>query len=237
MKLTAHPADRDLSKSYFADVDYKEARSFEDYILLQHDLEDAIFFSQRSMSAHDQLEKKRSAEEFFDITSAEGRTYEADWIAAVIKYFRCFKDSARTVIEPDIFEPHDGAPAAHLFFLDLRGKYIVHAMNGIEEAKVSILLPPPATRKAAVIDMSFYAVRRKLEGREVTQSFLRVAQIALATVEHRLISLHATILAKAQSENINTLYARAYTGITIPSLTAVKERTQAAKILQAECQS
>lgn len=205
------PSEKD---EYLAEVDYREARLCEDYILINHDLEDAIFFAERVLNSLRELAQRRSLEGHFSMTQDESRRYEADWVAAVVKYYRCFRDGVRTRLPDTVFESLDGGLMAHEYFLDLRNKHIAHAINGYEQAKVYVVLPPVGTPNPAVLEVGGFASRRTLESPENTEAFWRLARHAKVAADRLFADMQRQVMERAQADSIDNLYARPYASIT-----------------------
>lgn len=213
MRITVDEAPDDKGE-YLVEVDYREARLCEDYILINLDLADSIFFAERVLVSLRELGKSRSVNVHFGMTQDESRRYEADWIAAVVKYYRCFRDGVRTRLPDTIFESLDGGQAAHEYFLNLRHKHIVHAVNGYEQAKVYVVLPPVGTPNPAVLDVGGFASRRTLESLENTEVFLNLVKRAKVTADRLFTDTQRQVLERAQQDAIDNLYARPYASIT-----------------------
>jgi len=203
----------DEKDEYLAEVDYREARLCEDYILINHDLEDAIFFTERVLASLRELGQSRALDGHFGMTQDESRKFEADWIAAVVKYYRCFRDGVRTRLLDSIFESLEGASVAHEYFLELRHKHIVHAVNGYEQAKVYIVLPPQGTANPSVLSVGGFASRRTLESPENTEAFLNLAKHAKVVADQLFTNTQRQVFERAQQDSIESLYARPYASI------------------------
>lgn len=213
MRLSVNEEPNPL-ENYLADVEYAEARYLEDYVLIEHDFDDAIYFAERALEGLKALDIERGAAGKFKFERDQVRTFEADWIAAVIKYCRCFSPNVRTSLAPSIFDTVAHARSNHDYFVDLRNKHIAHATNGFEQAKAFVALPPIGTVNASVLYVSAFCTRQQIDDVAKIEVFIALANQARAEA-HRLGNIAgARVFERAAQQPIEELYARPYAAIT-----------------------
>lgn len=76
ISINAAPDEKD---EFLADIDYREARLCEDYILINQDLEDSIFFADRVLTSLRKLGQSRPVDEGFSLTQEESRAYAVSY--------------------------------------------------------------------------------------------------------------------------------------------------------------
>ncbi len=213
MRISANeePNEKD---EFLAEVGYPEARLCEDYILINQDLEDAIFYAERVLAKTREIKSKRGENYKFN-SENDRRIFEADWVAALIKYYRCFGKGVREKLDPCIFEKLQDAKKAHEYFIDLRSKHIAHSINSFEQAKVYVVLPPVRTSDPKVLDVGGFSTRRFIEVPENIENFLRLANIAKQEAYRLFAESQRQVFEKALKEPIENLYSRPYASIQI----------------------
>ena len=177
-------------------------------------MEDSIFFADRLLKALRAEPVTRDERGNFTLNTEQTRALEADWIAAVVKYYRCFSDGVRTVLNPAFFAVFDGAAQAHQYFLNVRNKHVIHAINGFEQAKTFVNLPAKGKLRERPIDVGWFTTRRSVDGPENVEAFLNLAKIAKSEASKLLQESANAFLVRAKSENLETLYACPYASIT-----------------------
>ena len=214
MRISVNEEPKD-HEDYVVEAPYQEAGAAADYHLICLDLADVTVFAQailKRLSGHP--EKDPPAELLAEI--------HACWIAAVIKYARCFNDGRRTQLDSSIYSAFQGAKEAHNHFMALRNKYIAHPDNLFEDARVVVRLTSKTIQQKAVLGVSVFSYRQVNPSQENLQTLINLAAKAQIAAAERYEAIRDLILKKSV-QDIEKLYSLPYASLTIPGLDKLKK--------------
>jgi hypothetical protein len=124
------------------------------------------------------------------LTVAQGLT-----TAAVIRYARCFVSGVRLSLKTDDLAGLDAATlASHAYFLDLRNRFVAHAVNAFEETYVTATVSQRDGVKQPVTGVNAGQLRLVLAAGaamdlyELTQKVTSIVAASIATEERQVLA-------------------------------------------------
>jgi hypothetical protein len=158
-----------------------DTKRLADYFGIQRDLESVVAFCKRICTLSDQRLR-------------DSQLLDALTIAAVIRYGRCFDDSARDRIPDQVLdELEPQTRSLHEAFRALRSKHIAHSVNWFEENTVvaEVSDRPDQTEAHGIGVVMAYWASLDQEGATLLQRlaeyFLELIQIWIAAERERLL--------------------------------------------------
>ncbi len=214
MRISVNEEPKD-HEDYIVEAPYPEAGAAADYHLICSDLADVTVFSQAIL-------KRLSDYSENDIPAELLAEIHAFWVAAVIKYARCFNSGSRSRLDPSIYSAFSGAKEAHDYFMALRNQYIAHPDNFFEDSRVVVRLTSKVNPEKAVLNVAVFSYRQVNSSRENLQTLINLTAKAQAAATQHFEAIRDIIMKKS-IQDIEMLYSLPYASLTIPGLDKLKE--------------
>jgi hypothetical protein len=196
------------------DLDIPEGRRLADLFGISVDLEAVRDYCGRII-AH------------FDEGIPDFQLTEALWIAALVRYARCFTTN-RAVRSPlgkkDIRTLPAHLAQLHSFAIDLRNKHIAHSENPLEQNRVGVVVAPRESPALEGISLSNQNV--SFVSGHVAEDMRDLSSILLTRVEEQIESEKARVLQIAHRLPIEQFYAKETWKIQVPDVQDVSRRRE-----------
>jgi hypothetical protein len=118
---------------------------------------------------------------------------DALWIAAVTMYGRAFASGQRHVGHADTSTPNSIDIEEHKYFIDLRNKYIAHAVNGFEKSTVFADITDPAHSPPAIARIGESHISLSRLSRERAETLNRLCRHQIEELTRRINELHQEV--------------------------------------------
>jgi hypothetical protein len=137
----------------------------------------------------------------------------ATYIAALIIYRRCFKDSKRAKLNISKMHMIKGADEYHRHWIGMADKHIAHSVNSFEQIAIGAI-----TNDVTVVGVAKLSMTKVGETREATQNFAAfiedIIQIIVAPTIHELEN---SVLEEMRVRPFKELSSREILNVIIPS--------------------
>lgn len=132
---------------------------------------------------------------------------ESLWIAAVIKYARCFATGKRFGLSQDIYLHLQGEPVkAHQFYIDLRNKHIAHSVNAYEQMSVNFVLSPVDDQEKKIIGIACLRGNHITSGKDGVYQLGSLSKIAHDSLQPIAEKIEQKLLEDGRKLQIDELY-------------------------------
>lgn len=177
------------------EVDTKSSARVRDLASLRRDLELATVFAQAFI---DRGASRPPSERFAD---------DALWMSALVMYGRAFGSSVRNSerLSDECFD--DNERVTHRFLLDLRDKYVAHAVNNYEHTVVLAYLTDSAFESRKVSRVGQMHVELIPLDAEQLESLIDLCDKQISLINRRLVKAHIEVSAELEDLGLDRVYA------------------------------
>lgn len=154
----------------------------------------------------------------------EGRDHlvsDALWIAAVVRYARCFTDNRP--VRPPLGDRYlRGLPEdlkqAHLFFRNLRNKHMAHSESSLEQNRIGVDLDIKEGSEPKINGISLHNQNVFFCSPPTVKALLELSAALLSKVNEELEVKEQLVLEKVKQRPLEEFYAKAHWELNLPSL-------------------
>jgi len=132
---------------------------------------------------------------------------DALWISAVTMYGRGFSSGRRHAARADTTHLTPTEAADHEYFVDLRNKYIAHAVNGFERSVVFADLSDRETSPAGISQIGELHTSLSRLARVPAEKLNQLCEEQIASLTRRIDQLHQEIGHELVALDVDTVYA------------------------------
>jgi hypothetical protein len=202
------------NKTVDLDLDVPEARRLADLHGISVDLEAVKKYCQRIAEG---AKKKRP--DFFVL--------EGLWLAAIVRYARCFTDNKpvrRPLGRKDLKDLSELLKGAHQFFIDLRNKHVAHSENPLEQNRIGVDLALGESVEPNIQGISLHNQSVSFLAPALVESLHDLSSAVLRRVNEQVEEARQRVLEIVKEKPLKEFYAKEHWEVIFPTLQDVRAR-------------
>ena len=141
-------------------------------------------------------------ERLFNLVGAHGDDsllVDALYVAALIRYRRCFTTGKRSSLDEAAVADLPGASATHRYYLDLASKLAAHSVNPFERTGAGVMLGQTADGQHIVVGVGHLSAKLIAPDRDGASTLGKLARAFRDHVQARVKALEAAISSAANA--------------------------------------